>query len=177
MRKRILIVDDEGHIRQMVRLTLETAGYEVGEAADGIQGLVAFADGSTWDAVLLDQRMPGLDGLETTRSLRRIPELAALPIVMVTAAAFPQDQANALAAGCDAVLLKPVSLGPLTGAIVPGGNGTFTSASGSTQCWRMTASAWGAFSCGLSAGEKLATTLAPTARNWPPWSTWVRLFR
>ena len=49
-------------VRRMMRLTLETAGYAVGEAADGPQGLAAFGNGTTWDVVLLDQKMPGIDG-------------------------------------------------------------------------------------------------------------------
>ncbi len=64
MAKRILIIDDEEHIRRMMRLTLETAGYQVGEAADGPEGLDLFADGSHWVAVILDQRMPDMDGLD-----------------------------------------------------------------------------------------------------------------
>src|SRR5215208_6482230 len=69
MSKRILIVDDEENIRRVTRLSLQAAGYEVGEAADGERGLEAFGDGSAWDAVLLDQRMPGMDGLETLRHI------------------------------------------------------------------------------------------------------------
>ena len=49
----------------------ETAGYEVGEAGDGPQGLEVFGDGSNWDAVLLDQRMPGMDGLEVAPPAQR----------------------------------------------------------------------------------------------------------
>jgi DNA-binding response OmpR family regulator len=67
----------------MMRLTLERAGYEVGEAGDGLQGLEAFGDGTTWDAVLLDQRMPGMDGLETLRQLKERDPAAR--IIMVTA--------------------------------------------------------------------------------------------
>ena len=54
----------------MTRLTLEAAGYEVGEASDGAQGLELYGDGSNWNAVLLDQRMPGMDGLETLRHIK-----------------------------------------------------------------------------------------------------------
>ncbi len=72
MSRRILIIDDEANIRRMTRLTLEAAGYEVGEASDGVQGLQVYEDGSNWDAVLLDQRMPGMDGLETLGDLRRL---------------------------------------------------------------------------------------------------------
>jgi hypothetical protein len=52
MARRVLIVDDEENIRRVTRLTLEAAGYEVGEAEDGERGLEAFGDGSSWDAVL-----------------------------------------------------------------------------------------------------------------------------
>ena len=63
MAKRILIIDDEEHIRRVMRMTMEAAGHEADEAADGYRGLEAFGDGSAWDAVLLDQKMPGMDGL------------------------------------------------------------------------------------------------------------------
>jgi len=54
MSKRILIIDDEEHIRRMMRLTLEAAGYDVSEAHDGQEGLSLYADGSYWDGVVLD---------------------------------------------------------------------------------------------------------------------------
>src|ERR1043166_8082101 len=71
MRERILIIDDEEHIRRMMRLTLEAAGYRVEEASNGNEGLSLYGNGSNWSAVLLDQRMPGMDGLETLRGLRK----------------------------------------------------------------------------------------------------------
>ena len=70
MSQRVLIIDDEQHIRQMMRLTLEAAGYQVGEAKDGAEGLDRFGKGDGWDLVVLDQRMPGMDGLETLRRLK-----------------------------------------------------------------------------------------------------------
>ena len=80
---RLLIVDDEPHIRRMMRLTLEATGYQVEEAADGENGLARFGDGKDWAAVLLDQKMPGLDGLETLGQIKtRAPEAC---VVMVTA--------------------------------------------------------------------------------------------
>src|SRR4029453_2211204 len=80
---RILVVDDEEHLRRMMRLTLEAAGYEVAEAADGEEALRLFDDGFRFDATLLDQRMPGLDGLETLRRMKLLR--ADAPIIMVTA--------------------------------------------------------------------------------------------
>ncbi|HSB70550.1 MAG TPA: response regulator [Candidatus Methylomirabilis sp.] len=116
MSKRILIVDDEGHIRQMVRLTLETAGYEVGEAADGFQGLVAFGDGSAWDAVLLDQRMPGMDGLETLRRIRERSTEAR--VIMVTAYASVELAVDAMKLGATDFVRKPMTPEILRNAVV-----------------------------------------------------------
>lgn len=107
MSKRILIVDDEEHIRRMMRLTLETAGYEAGEADDGKQGLTLFGDGSGWDAVLLDQKMPGLDGLET---LGRIRERApAARVIMVTAFATIELAVDAMKLGATDFVRKPMT--------------------------------------------------------------------
>lgn len=115
MSKRILIIDDEEHIRRMTRLTMETAGYEVGEAADGLQGLEAFNDGSAWDVVLLDQKMPGLDGLET---LRRIKERQpAARVIMVTAFASIELAVDAMKLGATDFVRKPMTPEVLRNAV------------------------------------------------------------
>jgi DNA-binding response OmpR family regulator len=112
---KILIVDDEPHIRQMMRLTLEAAGYEVGEAADGHDGLARFGDGREWAAVLLDQKMPGLDGLETLRQLKaRVPEAC---VVMVTAFASIELAVDAMRLGSTDFLRKPMTPEMLRGAV------------------------------------------------------------
>ena len=67
---RLLIIDDEPHIRHMMRLTLEAAGYQVDEAADGQAGLDRFRDAGEYNAVVLNQKMPGLDGLETLQRIK-----------------------------------------------------------------------------------------------------------
>jgi CheY-like chemotaxis protein len=73
---KLLIVDDEPHIRQMMRLTLEAAGYQIDEAASGEDGLSQFGDGRDYDVVLLDQKMPGIDGLQTLKRLKeRVPDV------------------------------------------------------------------------------------------------------
>ena len=107
MGKRILIVDDEDHIRQMIRLTLETAGYEVGEASDGPAGLLAFGDGSAWDAVLLDQKMPGMDGLEVLRRIRERNPVARA--IMVTAFASVELAVDAMKHGATDFVRKPMT--------------------------------------------------------------------
>ncbi len=112
---KLLIIDDEPHIRQMMRLTLETSGYAIDEAADGEDGLRRFGDGSGYDAVLLDQRMPGLDGLETLRRLRqRAPDAR---VLMVTAFASIELAVDAMKLGAADFLRKPMTPDALRGAV------------------------------------------------------------
>ena len=107
MSKRILIIDDEENIRRVTRLTLQAAGYEIGEAVDGERGLEAFADGSTWDAVLLDQRMPGMDGLETLRHIKdRRPDAR---VIMSTAYASIELAVDAMKLGATDFVRKPMT--------------------------------------------------------------------
>jgi len=107
MSKRILIIDDEENIRRVTRLTLQAAGYDVGEAADGERGLEAFGDGSSWDAVLLDQRMPGMDGLETLRHIKdRQPEAR---VIMSTAYASIELAVDAMKLGATDFVRKPMT--------------------------------------------------------------------
>jgi DNA-binding response OmpR family regulator len=107
MARRILIIDDEENIRRVTRLTLEAAGYEVGEAGDGDRGLEAFGDGSDWDAVLLDQRMPGMDGLETLRHIKLRQALAR--VVMSTAYASIELAVDAMKLGAIDFVRKPMT--------------------------------------------------------------------
>ena len=107
MRKRILVVDDEEHIRRVMRMTLEAAGYEVGEAPDGLRGLEAFGDGAAWDAVLLDQRMPGMDGLETLRRMKA--RRADARVVMITAYASIELAVDAMKLGALDFVRKPTT--------------------------------------------------------------------
>lgn len=107
MSKRILIIDDEENIRRVTRLTLQAAGYEVGEAPDGERGLESFGNGSTWDAVLLDQRMPGMDGLETLRHIKeRNP---AARVIMSTAYASIELAVDAMKLGATDFVRKPMT--------------------------------------------------------------------
>jgi CheY-like chemotaxis protein len=112
---KVLIIDDEAHIREMMRLTLEAAGYEIAEAADGQEGLSRFGDGSAFDVVLLDQKMPGLDGLETLRRvLARAPDAR---VVMVTAFASVELAVDAMRLGATDFLRKPMTPEALRGAV------------------------------------------------------------
>ncbi|MGH9881530.1 MAG: sigma-54-dependent transcriptional regulator, partial [Pyrinomonadaceae bacterium] len=107
MNKRILIVDDEAHIRRMMRLTLETAGYDVGEASDGSQALEKLGNNSSWDVVLLDQKMPGMEGLEVLREIKlRKLDTA---VIMVTAFASIELAVEAMKLGATDFVRKPMT--------------------------------------------------------------------
>jgi len=115
MTKRILIIDDEENIHRVIRLTLAAAGYEVGEASDGEQGLEAFGDGSAWDAVLLDQRMPGMDGLETLQRIKQ--RQPAARVIMSTAYASIELAVDAMKLGATDFVRKPMTPEILRNAI------------------------------------------------------------
>ena len=105
MTKRILIIDDEQHIRRMMRITLEAAGYTAGEAHDGLNGLELFGDGTEWDGVVLDQRMPGMDGLETLKQIKQRDPNAR--VIMATAYASIELAVDAMKLGASDFVRKP----------------------------------------------------------------------
>lgn len=106
MSHRLLLVEDDPSNARLFRLMCEGAGYEVLEAADGLQALECLS-AEPVDLVLMDLQMPGLDGLSVTRTLQERSETARLPVVIATGWADSVVQAELLAAGARAVLLKP----------------------------------------------------------------------
>lgn len=107
MPKRVLIIDDEENIRQMLRLTLETADYEVGEAGDGMEAFAILAGDPAWNVILLDQRLPIMEGTEV---LRRIKVLAPQArVVMMTAFASVEIAVQAMKLGATDFLRKPLT--------------------------------------------------------------------
>jgi DNA-binding response OmpR family regulator len=111
----ILIIDDEQHIRETMQLALEVVGYRVEMAADGAEGLQKFGAGERWDLVLLDQRMPGMDGLELLPRMRERDPSAR--IVMVTAYGTIELAVEAMKAGTVDFLRKPFTPEVLRGAV------------------------------------------------------------
>jgi len=105
--RRVLVVDDGVDGRHLLRSLLVPAGFEVQEASDGVEGLDVIA---TWqpELVLMDWRMPVLDGLEATRRLRADRSLPQPRVVLLTASAFGGERQQAQAAGADDFLHKPV---------------------------------------------------------------------
>jgi DNA-binding response OmpR family regulator len=107
MPKRVLIIDDEENIRQMLRLTLETAAYEVGEAGDGMEAFAILGGDPAWNVILLDQRLPIMEGTEV---LRRIKVLAPQArVVMMTAFASVEIAVQAMKLGATDFLRKPLT--------------------------------------------------------------------
>jgi DNA-binding response OmpR family regulator len=100
---RILAVEDDERIRASVRLALEDEGWTVSEAATGEDALTQFQQEPS-DVVLIDIMLPGVDGFEVCRSIRRTSDV---PIVMVTARADTHDVVAGLEAGADDYLTKP----------------------------------------------------------------------
>ena len=113
---KILIVEDEANIRQLLRYNLEKEGFQVMEAADGLQGLKT-AQREKPDLVLLDLMLPGMDGLEVCRTLKGAPATSALPIIMLTAKAEEVDKIIGLELGADDYMTKPFSPRELTARI------------------------------------------------------------
>ena len=103
MGTRILTVEDDERIRTSVRLALEDEGWTVEEAASGEDALDAFTREAA-DVVLIDIMLPGIDGFDVCRAIRRVSDV---PIVMVTARADTHDVVAGLEAGADDYLTKP----------------------------------------------------------------------
>jgi DNA-binding response OmpR family regulator len=103
--KRILVVDDEGDIRRLVRDYLEHAGYETLVAGDG-ESALTLARTRTPDLVILDLGLPGMDGLDVARSIRRASDV---PMIMLTARSEESDKLVGLELGADDYVTKPFS--------------------------------------------------------------------
>lgn len=104
----VLIVDDDELIRAVVRTTLEDEGVEILEAENGAEALRVAREQSP-DLVLLDIMMPGIDGYEVCRALRREPRTRNTVVVMLTAKDSSESRDRGIAAGADAYMTKPFS--------------------------------------------------------------------
>jgi two-component system, cell cycle response regulator DivK len=103
----VLIVEDHDDTREMLKTLLSMAGCHVIEAEDG-DGALNAAEKAHPDLILLDMKIPRLDGLTVTRLIRSHPILHEVPIVAVTGNGTPQFQAEVLRAGCNYCLVKPI---------------------------------------------------------------------
>ncbi|HEU4410027.1 MAG TPA: response regulator, partial [Polyangiaceae bacterium] len=112
----VLVVDDNEANRRVVRALIASAGYQIVEA-EGAEAGLALARRELPDAILMDLRMPDVDGLEATRRLREGEATRDIPVIAVSAQAMVGDRERALAAGCVAYVTKPVSRRELLDAL------------------------------------------------------------
>jgi len=108
IQRRILVVEDEADIRELIRYNLAQEGFVIEEAADGVQALDRVAR-RTPDLIVLDLMLPGLSGLEVCRKLRAAPQTANLPILVATAKGTEVDRVLGLEMGADDYVVKPFS--------------------------------------------------------------------
>lgn len=112
----MLLIDDNDDGREMMALTLGAKGYEVRQAGDGIRG-IAEASANPPQVALIDIGLPGMDGYEVARRLRRDPAMRGIRLVALTGYGLVKDQNLALEAGFDLHLVKPVATDKLCGII------------------------------------------------------------
>jgi DNA-binding response OmpR family regulator len=107
-RRRVVLIEDESDIAEAITYQLEKVGFQVRVARTGEEGLEAVRRGA--DLVLLDLNLPGMDGLEVCRMIRRQSASAQLPIIIVSARADEVDRVLGLEMGADDYMVKPFSL-------------------------------------------------------------------
>jgi two-component system chemotaxis response regulator CheY len=102
----ILAVDDSPSMRQMVGQTLRAAGYDVIEAADGVEALEK-AKGKVVDVVITDVNMPNMDGITLVAQLRALPSYRLVPLLLLTTESSPERKAQGKQAGATGWMVKP----------------------------------------------------------------------
>jgi CheY-like chemotaxis protein len=119
----ILVAEDEDSVRQMVALALKTLGYRTVACADGAEAAQAIDDGTVPDAVLLDVRMPRMNGIDLVRHIRGHAATATTPVVAMSAYSDELQAREMIDAGANAFLAKPFTIEELRatlGAIIGG---------------------------------------------------------
>jgi DNA-binding response OmpR family regulator len=108
MRKKILVVEDDAELVELLCFNLKKAGFSVGTAGDGIEGLKK-ARSLAPDLILLDLMLPELDGFAVCETLRREPALAQVPVIVLTALSSQLARLTGLDAGANDYITKPFS--------------------------------------------------------------------
>lgn len=114
--KRLLVVNDNAINRKLAVAILKRRGWEVKEAENGETALSCLAN-ETFDAVLLDISMPGMDGEEVCRHIRNDPSLTGLRVVAYTAHAMDHEKRRIMNAGFDDLVVKPITVDQLCSAL------------------------------------------------------------
>src|SRR3954451_20706570 len=115
---RVLVVEDDPHIRELVVLHLGLEGLQTVSAADGTEGLRA-ARSEPFDLIILDVMLPCLDGITVLRAIRREGHLNDVPVMMLTARREESDKVNGLESGADDYLTKPVGIRQVVARVRP----------------------------------------------------------
>lgn len=108
-RRRILLVDDDPRLQDIVGLYLDMEGYEVAKASNGEDGLRE-VEANPPDLVIMDIMMPGMDGIEACRRIRGNPDTAHIPVLMFSALSGDDDVERARLAGANHLITKPFTL-------------------------------------------------------------------
>lgn len=106
---RILVIDDDQAIAELVKINLELLGHQVGVASDGVKGL-ALAQQNRPDLIVLDVMMPDLDGFTVCQRLRQNPATNSIPVLMLTALGMTKDKVTGFDSGADDYLVKPFEI-------------------------------------------------------------------
>ena len=113
---RILVADDEPDIRRIIGIFLRRVGHEIVEADDGMSAM-ALMEELRPDAAVVDVVMPGMTGIELTRTIRSLPHLAPTPIIMLSARTLPYEVEEGMKSGATMYLSKPFSPSTLIAAV------------------------------------------------------------
>jgi len=105
----IMVIEDDDDNMELIKFLLNKADYEVLTASDGHKGLKLVTEKKP-DLVLLDLAIPGIDGWNLAKHIRENPEIAHIPLVAVSAHALPRDRDEAMEAGCNGFLTKPLDV-------------------------------------------------------------------
>ena len=108
MRKKILVVEDDADLVELLRFNLKNAGFAIGTAGDGVEALKK-ARAAAPDLILLDLMLPELDGFAVCEILRHDPATASVPIIMLTAVSGEMARVAGLEAGASDYMTKPFS--------------------------------------------------------------------
>ena len=115
--KTILLVDDSATILMSISNILAKAGYTVDKAANAAEGLKKFASGAKIDLLITDLNMPGMNGIEFIKEVRKLPSYKFMPILFLTTESQQDKRMEAKAAGASGWLVKPASADELINTV------------------------------------------------------------